>query len=181
VAEPDPPVGILVVCTGNLHRSPMIETVLRTELANHGRRFDVTSAGTAARRWQRWPEQTVETLASAGYPVQRSRGRRLTSAQIRGARLVLTATRAHRIDVLALDGGAELRCFTLLEAARYLASPGSGNSGVIDDLHAALRDDRGDHHDDLADPIGGTDMEFSMCLRSVQSAVAVIAPRLNTL
>jgi protein-tyrosine phosphatase len=159
----------------------MIETVLRAELLSNGRQFEVTSAGTAARRWQRWPVQTVETLASAGYPVHRVTARRLRAAQIGRARLVLTATRAHRSDVLALDPDAELRCFTLLEAARYLTGQGAGPCGVLNDLQIALAEDRGDHDDDLVDPIGGTDVEFSTCLRSVRAAVRVIAARLNTL
>ncbi|MCW2528976.1 MAG: protein tyrosine phosphatase [Pseudonocardiales bacterium] len=184
--EPNRATNILVVCTGNLHRSPIIETVLRAELGSSSH-YEVTSAGTVARWWHRWPSQTVAVLADAGYPVERSRARRLNASQVKRAALIITATRAHRANVMTLDPTAELRCFTLLEATRYLREPHypskhrAGVSGVLDDLQTALSHDRGDHNDDLIDPAGGTDADFDQCLRSVQICIGVIATRLDTL
>lgn len=74
---------ILIVCLGNLCRSPMAEGVLRTLLHKHGleREFSVGSAGTRAHHHagQRPDPRAVEVAARRGYSgIDKQRARAIT-------------------------------------------------------------------------------------------------------
>jgi protein-tyrosine phosphatase len=173
------PVDVLAVCTGNLCRSPMIETVLRASVPS----LTVRSAGTAAPLLRPWHPLTVEVLRDAGYAAS-GRPRRLRRADVAAAKLVLTAEGAHRAIAVRLDPSAEDRVFTLLEAARLLRSApapaGLGAAGLAAHLASALRANAAEHDDDLADPILGDVEQFRRCLDAVADALRVIAPALGS-
>jgi protein-tyrosine phosphatase len=112
---------ILVVCTGNICRSPLTERLLRRRLDDRlGRGAEgivVSSAG--ARGLDRSPMdlRAAEQLRRLGGDPEDFLARSLTEWHVNGADLVLTATRGHRAAVLSEAPAALHRTFTLLEFA----------------------------------------------------------------
>lgn len=84
-------IGVLMVCLGNICRSPMAEAVLRTKLARAGleRQFEVDSAGTHSERGGRADARAVATAAKRGYDLSRMRSRRLSDKDFQRFDLVL--------------------------------------------------------------------------------------------
>jgi protein-tyrosine phosphatase len=172
------PVDVLVVCTGNLCRSPMIATLLAASVPS----LTVTSAGTGPPLFRPWHPLTVEALAEIGHVVE-GRPRRLHRSDVAAAKLILTAEGAHRAAAVRLDPSAEDRAFTLLEAARLLklapAPSGLGPEKLAAHLAAALRANPAEHHDDLADPILGDIEQFRVTRQQVQAALGDLVPALR--
>lgn len=107
--------SILVVCTGNLCRSPMAELMLRRGLGSEG--IVVSSAGTGPIPSQRMDPRAasiarVESLDPDGFEP-----RLLTAGIIEQADLVLAAAKHHRAAVVALSPRALAFTFTLREFA----------------------------------------------------------------
>lgn len=171
------PVDVLCVCTGNLCRSPMIETLLSTSVPT----LAVASAGTAAPEGRAWHPLSLQALAEAGCRVSGA-ARRLRARDVAGAALIITAEAAHRGVVVGLDPGAENRCFTLLEAQRLLqltpVERPIGAKALAVHLAAALREHPLEYDDDLPDPIEGTINDFRSCLERVADAVKTLSPAL---
>lgn len=149
--------GILVVCTGNVCRSPMAEGFLRRSLA---RRLGddappVSSAGTHG--WERSPAtpEAVEAARERGAAIQDHRARVLTGDLIDDADLVLCMTREHRDAVVGLRPAALDRTFTLKELAHIVdrTSP-NGSGDAIEAAVAARRQGVDDPDQDVADPLG---------------------------
>jgi len=112
---------ILIVCTGNVCRSPFIERMLQRRLADAatapGLRTVVRSAGTAALTGQGMdPRAAAQTLANGADPAGFT-ARQLTATMVAEADLVLTATRSHRGDVASLHPKALAYTFTLRDFA----------------------------------------------------------------
>lgn len=91
---------ILVVCTGNVCRSPYIERLLAAQLAPYG--VHVASAGTHALVGEPMDPEVARLLADAGLSGGGFVARQLTPDLARSADLVLTATRDHRRDVVRM-------------------------------------------------------------------------------
>ena len=110
---------VLVVCEGNLCRSPLAERLLRLRLADvpHVR---VASAGTRSVVGSPMDEMAAAELRRLGGDPADFVSRQLTAELARDADLVLTATRAQRSQVIALAPAAVKRTFTLLELAVLL-------------------------------------------------------------
>ncbi|HEV7623381.1 MAG TPA: hypothetical protein VGO26_04545 [Amnibacterium sp.] len=109
---------LLVVCTANVCRSPLVESVLRRRLPEtHGPLATVVlrSAGTRAVPGQPMCPVSGAESADDGF-VQSHRARLLESGLIGGADLVLTAEREHRGAAARLAPGSQARVFTFLEA-----------------------------------------------------------------
>lgn len=85
--------NILVLCTGNICRSPMAEAVLRTRLAKDAIR--VGSAGTGALVGYPADPLAVEVAHEFGFDLSQHRGRQATTPLLTSADLVLVMTRAH--------------------------------------------------------------------------------------
>lgn len=106
---------LLMVCTGNICRSPTMEAVLRALAAEHGFPAAIDSAGTEG--WHAGEPPDPRTIAAA-----RARGYRLDDLRARQVRredfdrfdLILAADRGHlrRLQALApADSRARLRLF----------------------------------------------------------------------
>ncbi|WGS53981.1 low molecular weight phosphotyrosine protein phosphatase [Paraburkholderia sp. D15] len=81
---------VLMVCEGNLCRSPMAAALLAAALP----RVAVHSAGTRALVGRRAPALAVELMDGRGIDLRPHVSSVLTPAQVRGARLILAMTRA---------------------------------------------------------------------------------------
>ncbi|NYI75733.1 hypothetical protein [Nocardioides panzhihuensis] len=138
---------ILVVCTGNIRRSPAIEAMLREGvgqiggLARHG--ITVISAGSEALEGYDMDSMIASEVALAGTRLTRHQAYRLDVADIERADLIITAERSHRSDVARLVPSAVKRTFTLVELAALSDLLGraalGGPTGSEADAAARLR------------------------------------------
>ncbi len=110
---------VLVVCEGNLCRSPLAERLLRARLGDASQ-VRVSSAGTNAVVGAAMDPMAAAELTRLGGDPAGAAGRQLTPELIRDADLVLTATRLQRSYVVGLAPAALKRTFTLLELAVLL-------------------------------------------------------------
>ncbi len=113
---------ILLVCTGNICRSPLAEQLLRARLEEAGIAAHVDSAGTRAMvASPMTPEAAALSLAHGAHSTDHS-ARQLTEQLVNEADLVLTATRDHRREVVTLLPRATRYTFTLNQFARLLGA-----------------------------------------------------------
>jgi len=116
VTEQPKTTKILLVCTGNICRSPLAAALLQRALTERGvEGMDVSSAGTGA--WDGAPVSEGAYLVGLerGLDLSTHRARLLTRELIEAADLVLTMARHHRARVDELGG--EGRVFVLGEYA----------------------------------------------------------------
>ena len=106
---------ILVVCTGNVCRSPYIHLRLAHELADLD--IDVESAGTGALVDRPVDPGSTALLDAIGVDSASFRARQLTAALVQEADLVLTATRMHRRQVVQEVPAALRKTFALTDFA----------------------------------------------------------------
>jgi protein-tyrosine phosphatase len=123
---------ILIVCTGNICRSPFIERILQRELdgrgSGAGRRIIVRSAGTGALVGSAMNAQAAAQLVKHGGDASGFTARDLTPGLIDESDLVLTATRVHRGKVALMSPKVLRRVFTFCDFADLVAGvdgPGS--------------------------------------------------------
>src|SRR5262245_27549767 len=154
--------AILIVCTGNVCRSPIAEGLLRPVLETRlGPSAPlVSSAGTSG--WSGSPADpnSVEAAAARGVDITDHRARELTPRDVASATLILGMSGEHARQVVSQDPSAAPRTFTLKELVRLLeALPNDGTSDLTGRVAAAdaLRSGgfAGNPNDeDVADPLG---------------------------
>ncbi len=96
---------ILFVCTGNICRSPLAESLLKRALHERGvEEVSVESAGTGA--WDGAPASEGAYLVALerGLDLSGHRARLLTREIVEGAAMILTMARHHRARVHELGG-----------------------------------------------------------------------------
>lgn len=179
---------ILVVCTGNVCRSPLAERLirarLRAALGEGADRFEVTSAGTRPLAGHPMDPRAAAAAAELGADAQGFAARELTAEQVAGADLVLTAARAHRAAVVALCPAAHRYAFTIREFARIVealpadtvdgAEPVDRATGLVAAAAARrgfARPERAED-DDVPDPMGGTEEVFWTVAATIADALA---------
>ena len=154
-------IDILVLCTGNICRSPMAEAFLRRRLADLGVEARVHSAG---RLFADVPAtaEGVAAMRALGLDTSAHRSRRLTADMARTADLVLAMAREHVRDVAVIGQDVWPRAFTLKELVRRGTSVGARSPGQsFDEWLAKVHVGRttadilgSSDEDDVADPIG---------------------------
>lgn len=106
--------GVLMVCEGNLCRSPVAAALLAATLP----RVAVRSAGTHALEGHCAPALAVELMDDRGIDLRAHASSALTSAQVRGAQLILAMTRAQCRSIEQAFPFARGRVFRLGEHER---------------------------------------------------------------
>ena len=170
--------GILAVCTANICRSPMIETLLRAQLDD--RRFEVASAGV-----QGWDRQPMDAMAAMelmrlGHSAEAFRSHAIDAYLVDSADLILTATRAHRSEVLGITPGALRRTFTVREFAA-LCGIVEGDDPVELVAQASRQRSKAPSDIDIGDPYRRSPEVHRATADQIDEAVRTISARLNAL
>jgi protein-tyrosine phosphatase len=185
-------VGILVVCTGNICRSPLAAQLLNARLNNVAETalFRVSSSGTAALDGAPMtPEAEAWSRRLGGDPTGH-RARSFEPDQARAADLVLGLTREHRAWVVEQVPDAVARSFTLVEFARlvgdlrrsgYPVGSGIESPGGFVELVAAAGRGRGSAPpphpadlDDIVDPYRRSSAVYERAALGIDAAVRVL-------
>jgi protein-tyrosine phosphatase len=183
MTDPAMPSRILVVCTGNICRSPAAALLL-------GRRTDDTvtvgSAGTAAVVGHDVSAPMAALLQERGVDTAGFAARAVTAAMVAEAALVVTMTREQRSHVVRLDPRAVRRTFTLLELATLLADAPVTAEPTEDDATrlSRLPDLAASRRGlvltsrtplDVPDPFGRPERVYRRTLAAIEPAVEKIA------
>ncbi|WP_087485831.1 hypothetical protein [Brachybacterium massiliense] len=153
--------GILVVCTGNICRSPLGEQLLRSRLDSvHG--IEVQSAGLDAVVGAPMDSSSAQWSRRFGGDPTTAVGQQLERSQIDASSLVLTMTVGQRDELVRRFPSAMLRTFTLAEFATVLPLVVEGGGPVqAGEIPAAVRRCVQQRYraeltpeDDVVDPIG---------------------------
>jgi len=110
---------ILVVCTGNICRSPMAAALLGHNLASHNPAVEVQSAGLAALVGSPADSLAQELLWERGIDLSGHRARQLTAAMVMAADLVLAMETAQVKMVESMLPGARGRVHRLGKAGAF--------------------------------------------------------------
>jgi protein-tyrosine phosphatase len=171
--------AILVVCTGNVCRSPAAERLLASKL---GPTVHTASAGTHALVGHPISEPMALLLRDGDVDPELFEARRLTEQMVKEADLILPMTRAQRRLVVELWPAAVRRTFTLREFARLLTSIDHSALPVgtpAERLSAAIplavaergRGQRPPDEDDVVDPFRLTSAVYADSFAQITSAV----------
>ena len=119
---------ILVVCTGNICRSPIAEGFLRQLLQDRGiEGISVESAGVSGLRGYPADPEAVRAAAEQAVDISRHRARRVNAKMIEKADLVLAMTAEQRDAAIGQVPAAASRTFTLKELV-FLLEKTNGES-----------------------------------------------------
>ncbi len=116
--------SVLVVCTGNICRSPAGERLLASGLEGSPN-IAVSSAGSGALVGNPVDAATATVMTANSIPVAGFAARQLTGPIVRDADLIFTMTAEHRAAVVRLAPAAVRRVFLLKEFAQVLAEESS--------------------------------------------------------
>lgn len=180
--------SVLIVCTGNICRSPAAERLLAVALGPDVR---IESAGTYAMRGRPISPPMDSLIASAGASADGFAGRQVNESLARSATLVLALTRAHRAQLVELAPAVVRRAFTLKEFASLLSAvdpsdlPAEG--GVAERLKASIplaaarrgQTRRAAKDDDVADPYTLGDDAYRAAFDEIDAAVRTIGRVIN--
>jgi protein-tyrosine phosphatase len=157
--------SILVICTGNVCRSPMAEGFLRATLR---RRFGnqapvVASAGTSGWEGSGAMPESVEAAEERGVDISGHVARRLTRGDVYDADVVIAMAAEHRDAVSRAMPEAAGRTFTLKELVRLLEALPPPRESIAGELPGRVAEAErlrraghvGNPHDeDIVDPLG---------------------------
>jgi protein-tyrosine phosphatase len=170
---------LLVVCTANVCRSPVVAGLLAARL---GERWVVTSAGVSAIAAVA-DRPTLDVARGAGVDLSGHRSRRLDRQVLAddGADLVVTMSRAHLRAVVAIDAAAWPRTFTLKELARRSTSVAAARGESFEAWRTRIATGRRasgmvgpDVDDDTADPYGGPRDGYAAMLDEARRCIDVL-------
>lgn len=180
-----PPIGppafkVLVVCIGNVCRSPVGERLLAARLPNA--RFAVSSAGVGAMVGYAMSKYASAELQGYGGDPTGFAARQLTPDLIEDADLILTATRELRSQVLSEAPGALRRTFTILEFAALATMAdvtASGSPGEVVKWAGAHRSAAAAVEQDVPDPFRRGAEVHAAAAAAIHGAVEEIAKGLS--
>jgi protein-tyrosine phosphatase len=185
---------ILIVCTGNICRSPFIERLLKHELDRRrsasasAPAIAVRSAGTGALVGSAMNTQAAAVLSRYGGDATGFTARDLTPDLIAESDLVLTATRSHRGKVSLMSPKALRRVFTFCDFADLvagMAGPGdpgarNGSRGWVRELTEGAASSRGlrpplpPASADIVDPYRRGDEVFEAMAAQIADAMPAV-------
>lgn len=176
-----PMFSILMVCTGNICRSPFAERMLRLR-ASDNPQIEVYSAGLHAVVGAPMEKMAAKQLTAHGGNPDKFHATQIDFEQVCASNIILTMTRAQRDELIRLYPAAMRRTFVLAELAKaLLAHPSSTFSNCIE---IAARDRAAlkiTSVDDVLDPINADESVHESVAAQISSLVDIIAPRLDNM
>lgn len=109
--------NILVVCTGNVCRSPMAEALIRNEVVDRGlsEKVRVSSAGTYAMVGHPASAGSVNAMAQRGLDISKHRARQLTADLVEQADIIIVMEEKHRRTIFVTWPRAIMKTLLLSE------------------------------------------------------------------
>jgi protein-tyrosine-phosphatase len=147
--------AILLVCTGNLCRSPMAVAILRELLRRDGQEdiYEVRSAGTWTYGGSGPASLAARAMEERGLDISEHRSRHLSSHDVEEATLVIAMGREHKEAMVAEFAESSEKIFLLSELA--------GESG------------------DVADPYGSDSVDlYRQCASEISRLLQNAYPRI---
>jgi len=146
--------NVLVVCTGNVCRSPMVKALLRREMAARGldNEVFVDSAGTYAMVGHPASQGSVNAMAERGLDISDHRAKQLTADLVEQADVIIVMEERHRRSIFVTWPRAVRKTLLLSEL--------SGG------------------HDDVEDPYGGEQWEYDQTADLIEEYVRAGIPEL---
>lgn len=147
---------VLMVCTGNICRSPMAEVMLREEVRRRGcGNIEVASAGTWAGAGDPAMPEARRAMAGRGIDLEGHRSRPLTAEDLEAADLVVVMTSVHARELrnLAEESGAKTVLMKELVEMEVGEPAGAGLDARLDALKRGKRPEPR-RALDLDDPMG---------------------------
>ena len=180
------PFSVLTVCIGNICRSPLAERLLRLRLAEAVEQglVSVESAGVGAVVGRPVDDLALAELERLGGSGEGFVARQVTTALLKSADLVLTATVGVRARALQVDPSALKRTFTLAELAAICGAGDDPSVATARDLvaYAATHRALAAGVDlDVVDPVGLGPAEHRAVADQIDGHVTVIAATLGRL
>lgn len=190
MGESDGTVEILVVCMGNICRSPFAEVILQEEARRRAGRetpVSVRSAGVRGLDGRPATAEMRDEAARLGLDLSDHRGAAVDAAAVSGADLILTMTESQRDALVRLAPGASERTFTLRELARLLRHVEPPEVDTVRERVAELT--RRAHRarprvpgprdrEDVPDPYGASREFYRDTADAISELVDAVAPRL---
>jgi len=127
---------ILVVCAGNICRSPLAEELLRRALGVRGVEAEITSAGLSAEPGLPASDGLGAAARLRGVDLSRHRARRLEASDLREADVVLVMTAAQQAASARLEPLASSKVWLLGEAD--IDDPYMGDAATYDACAAEI-------------------------------------------
>jgi protein-tyrosine phosphatase len=156
--EKRPKKQVIVVCTGNICRSPMAAGLLAHLLPGDlSKTIDVTSAGTNSLQDYPAHEHAVEIMSRIGIDISGHRARQLTREMAHDADLILAMEMAHLWFIQRWEEIPQRR------------------------LHLFLEFDPGAKSRQVADPYGGPLSGYQACLDTLQPAAEGVVRMLDSM
>lgn len=180
---------ILIVCTGNVCRSPAAEFLLADRLGATAKKFTIRSAGTRAVAKVPIDPIICSVLRRRGIETIHFSSRELDVRMLESADLILTASTNHRAAVARLLPSALHKTLTLKQLARYapfILESGGCPSDVTERIPwilaavpRARARARKDDDDSIADPRGKSRRQYEAAIDELEQACSMIAPLLT--
>ena len=127
--------NILLVCVGNICRSPMAEGLLKHHLAQSAQTNHLlTSAGLNALVGHKADEKACHVLIQKGIDISSHRACQLNSVMVRKADLILVMETSHKKAIEDNEPGARGKVFRLGEWGKFeIADPYQKDLSIFED------------------------------------------------
>lgn len=169
---------ILMVCTGNLCRSPMAEGLLRHELERRGcKDINVSSVGTWAAFGDSATRDAVAVLESRGIDLRAHKSRGLSPGDLADADLVVAMTSVHVRELLNLAPEIEPKLVLLKQLAEFELDGSTPEGQASDRLETLLGARRLPWRRalDIDDPMGLPRAAYERAAEEIEAGVRTLA------